>query len=93
MGKAVWYALKQWERLERYTEDGRLRPDSNLAENAIRPFVVGRKHWLFSAYPKPMVLSPTGICGICLNGCRWLRKKRITRLCCHSMSIGIPSTT
>ena len=59
LGKAVWYALKQWERLERYIEDGRLRPDNNLAENAIRPFVVGRKNWLFSAYPTGAVASAT----------------------------------
>ncbi len=32
-----------------YVEDGRLRPDNNLAENAIRPFVIGRKNWLFSS--------------------------------------------
>ena len=43
--------LKQWDRLVRYLEDGRLRPDNNLAENAIRPFVVGRKNWLFSGHP------------------------------------------
>jgi len=52
LGKAIGYALNQWERLERYTEDGRLRPDNNLAENAIRPFVVGRKNWLFSGSPR-----------------------------------------
>lgn len=32
--------------------DARLRPDNNLAENAIRPFVVGRKNWLFSGHPR-----------------------------------------
>ncbi|MHB8483352.1 MAG: IS66 family transposase [Nitrospiria bacterium] len=52
LGKATGYALDLWERLERYTEDGRLRPDNNLAENAIRPFVVGRKNWLFSGSPR-----------------------------------------
>src|SRR5271157_159607 len=51
LGKAVGYALGQWERLTRYTENGILRPDNNLAENAIRPFVLGRKNWLFSATP------------------------------------------
>ena len=51
LGKAVGYALKQWDRLEHYTEDGSLRPDNNLVENAIRPFVVGRKNWLFSGSP------------------------------------------
>ena len=51
LGKAISYALGQWERLVVYLRDGRLRPDNNLAENAIRPFVVGRKNWLFAATP------------------------------------------
>jgi len=51
LGKAVNYTLHHWERLVRYIEDARLRPDNNLAENAIRPFVLGRKNWLFSAHP------------------------------------------
>ena len=59
LGKAVAYTLKQWERLCRYTEDGRLRPDNNLAENAVRPFVVGRKNWLFSAHPRGAEASAT----------------------------------
>ena len=52
LGKAISYALNQWDRLIRYLDDGRLRPDNNLAENAIRPFVVGRKNWLFSGHPR-----------------------------------------
>jgi len=48
LGKAIAYALGQWPRLSHYLKDGRLRPDNNQAENAIRPFVVGRKNWLFS---------------------------------------------
>ena len=51
LGKAINYTLKYWNRLIRYTEDGRLRPDNNLAENAIRPFVIGRKNWLFNGSP------------------------------------------
>jgi transposase len=51
LGKAVLYTLNNWQRLIRYLEDGRLRPDNNLAENAIRPFVVGRKNWLFAGNP------------------------------------------
>ena len=51
LGKAVGYALGQWDRLTRYTENGILRPDNNLAENAIRPFVVGRKNFLFADTP------------------------------------------
>jgi len=51
LGKAISYTLGQWERLVVYLKDGRLRPDNNLAENAIRPFVLGRKNWLFAATP------------------------------------------
>jgi transposase len=51
LGSAVSYTLKQWDRLTVYLNDGRLSPDNNLAENAIRPFVVGRKNWMFSATP------------------------------------------
>jgi len=51
LGKAISYALKHWEKLTVYIEDGRLSPDNNAAENAIRPFVVGRKNWLFAGHP------------------------------------------
>lgn len=47
-GKALAYTLGQWEKLERYLEHPELTPDNNMAENAIRPFVLGRKNWLFS---------------------------------------------
>ena len=52
LGQAISYTLNQWHRLIRYLDDGRLRPDNNLVENAIRPFVVGRKNWLFSGHPR-----------------------------------------
>lgn len=51
LGKAVSYTLNQWHRLIGYIEDGHLAPDNNMAENSIRPFVVGRKNWLFSGTP------------------------------------------
>ncbi len=51
LGKAISYTLKQWNRLIGYIEDGHLTPDNNNAENAIRPFVIGRKNWLFSGTP------------------------------------------
>ena len=38
----------QWPKLERVLDDGRLPLDTNAVENAIRPFVVGRKAWLFA---------------------------------------------
>ena len=48
LGKAMRYMDKQWDKLTVYTTDGRLRIDNNLTENAIRPFVIGRKNWMFS---------------------------------------------
>ena len=51
LGKALAYLDKYWPRLIRYTERGDLPIDNNRAENAIRPFVVGRKAWLFSDTP------------------------------------------
>ena len=59
LGKAVNYTLSRWVSLVRYTENGLLRPDNNLAENAIRPFVVGRKNWLFSGHPRGAEASAT----------------------------------
>jgi hypothetical protein len=47
--KAVDYALNQKQALYQYLEDGRLKPDNNIAENAIRPLALGRKNWLFAA--------------------------------------------
>ena len=46
--KAIDYALNQRQALYRYLEDGRLKPDNNTAENAIRPLALGRKNWLFA---------------------------------------------
>ncbi|MGB5729919.1 MAG: IS66 family transposase [Thiogranum sp.] len=47
-GKALNYLHNEWDKLIRYLDDGRLEIDNNGAENAIRPFVLGRKNWLFS---------------------------------------------
>ena len=47
-GKAVHYSLARWEKLCRYTEDGRIEIDNNLVENAIRPIALGRKNYLFA---------------------------------------------
>ena len=48
LGTALTYLHNQWDRLVGYLDDGAYPIDNNLAENAIRPFVVGRKNWLFS---------------------------------------------
>jgi transposase len=51
LGHALDYALKRWPELIRYTENGYVTPDNNAAENAQRPFVIGRKNWLFAGHP------------------------------------------
>jgi len=56
-GKALNYLHNEWDKLIRYLEDGRLEIDNNGAENAIRPFVLGRKNWLFSASVKGVKAS------------------------------------
>jgi transposase len=48
LGKALHYLSAQWPKLARYVEDGRYPLDNNDCENAIRPFVVGRRNWLFA---------------------------------------------
>ncbi|WP_122574657.1 IS66 family transposase, partial [Pseudomonas viridiflava] len=52
LGKAISYLASNWSKLERYVEEGYLPLDNNTAERAIRPFVIGRKNWLFSDTPK-----------------------------------------
>jgi len=56
-GKALNYLHNEWDKLIRYLDDGRLEIDNNGAENAIRPFVLGRKNWLFSASIKGVKAS------------------------------------
>jgi len=48
LGKAIQYCQNQWHKLIRYIEDGHLTIDNNRVERAVKPFVIGRKNWLFS---------------------------------------------
>jgi len=48
LGQALHYLSSQWRKLKRYVEDGRYSIDNNAQENAIRPFCVGRRNWLFA---------------------------------------------
>jgi transposase len=59
LGKAVGYALAQWPKLIRYLDHPAITPDTNACEGAIRPFVVGRKNWLFSGSPRGAAASAT----------------------------------
>lgn len=48
LGKAITYMRRQWPQLVRYIEHGETAIDNNTAERAIKPFVIGRKNWLFA---------------------------------------------
>ena len=48
MGKAIEYLYTYWNSLIRYIDCYEATPENNVAENAIRPYVLGRKAWLFS---------------------------------------------
>jgi transposase len=52
LGIAVNYGRQQWPKLVRFLEDGRLELSNNRAERSIKPFVIGRKNWLFANTPR-----------------------------------------
>ena len=52
LGKVIEYSLSQWSKMILYLESPYLTPDNNACENAIRPFVIGRKNWLFNKSPE-----------------------------------------
>ena len=51
LGRAINYCLNRWDKLVIFLEDGQLELDNNRAERSIKPFVMGRKAWLFSNTP------------------------------------------
>jgi len=59
LGEAITYTLNLWPKLITYLEDGHIEVDNNKVENAIRPFVIGRKGWLFSGSPRGAHASAT----------------------------------
>ncbi len=59
LGTAVHYGRQQWPKLVRFLEDGRIEIDNNRSERSIKPFVIGRKNWLFCNTPKGARASAT----------------------------------
>ena len=51
LGKAFTYAQNQKKYLLSFLKDGRVELSNNRAERSIKPFVIGRKNWLFSNTP------------------------------------------
>ena len=54
---AFQYALNNRQEFFNYLEDGNCSISNSLAENCIRPFVIGRKNWLFAGSPKGAAAS------------------------------------
>jgi len=52
LSRAINYSINQYQNLVRYLKYPYITPDNNIAENAIRPFCLGRKNWLFNNSPK-----------------------------------------
>ena len=52
LGEAIHYTIKQWPKLVTFLEYPDVPLDNNPVENSIRPFVLGRKNWLFSGSPR-----------------------------------------
>ena len=59
LGQAIDYTIGQWPKLLRYLQHPLLTPDNNACEQSIRPFVCGRKNWLFSGSPRGASASAT----------------------------------
>lgn len=79
IGQALHYSLERFDKLMRYTSDGKLEIDNNLIENAIRPVAIGRKNYLFAgshngAKRAAMLYSFLGTCKINdVNPFEWLK--------------------
>jgi transposase len=91
IGKALAYAVKRWEKLCMYTQDGRLSIDNNAVENSIRPVALGRKNYLFcgsgeAAKRAAMIYSLLGSCKLNrINPLVWLTDV-LTRLPMHPIN-------
>lgn len=59
LGQAIKYCRNQWDKLECFMKDGRLELDNNRSERSIKPFVIGRKNWLFANTAKGAEASAT----------------------------------
>lgn len=59
LGAAIAYCLNQWDKLVVFLQDERLELDNNRSERSIKPFVIGRKNWLFSNTPRGAKASAT----------------------------------
>jgi hypothetical protein len=89
LGQAIGYTLANWKKLIIYIEDGRLKPDNNLVENAIRPFVVGRNY----ADLTIMRSSPTALSVAIYKFYVILRSYIVSMECCWRFLLHIITTS
>ena len=59
LGQAIAYCKNQWPKLIAFLQDGRLEIDNNRSERSIKPFVIGRKNWMFANTPRGATASAT----------------------------------
>jgi len=59
LAKAIKYTVRNWKELNVFLDHPLVDPDNNWAENFIRPFVIGRKNWLFAGSPAGAKASAT----------------------------------
>jgi len=91
MGQAIGYARGQWQALIRYTQDGLLSIDNNLAERTLRMVAIGRKNWLFVGHDNggrraAVIYSLVASCKLCgLDPFAYLRDI-LTRISTHPAS-------
>lgn len=69
LGKATGYAVRQWDALNRFVDDGRIEIDNNRVERQMRTVAVGRKNWLFAGSDAggtraAIIYSLTCTCGL-----------------------------
>lgn len=87
LGQAITYALRQWETLVVFLNDGALHIDNNHTERTLRPIAIGRKNWLFAGSDEGAhrlailytLVSSCQLAGI-LDPWRYLRDV-LTKLC------------
>lgn len=91
IGKAMAYTLSLWDKLVVYVQDGKLMPDNNAIENAVRPLALGRRNFLFAgshegAKRMAMIYSFMGTCKMNnVNPQEWLTDV-LTRIPSHHAS-------
>jgi hypothetical protein len=59
LDQAITYSSNQLDKLSAFLNDGRLEIDNNRSESAIKPFVIGRKNWLYANTPRGAKASST----------------------------------